>query len=158
MCSWESCSASDWCLKPCVSVLAVFLEFSLGYTSLSDQSLFWHLYIRTVSYVHLWMVVMEFLITSLQPMGSKASALFTWDGQGQSLSSKRRDSTINPNMESMLLCWPAYMHTFCQRSHLQRSEENMGGGSPKHAPEAHPPTEWCYTVALTGRNCRSINK
>lgn len=130
--------------------LSTFLKFSLGYTSFSDQSLFWHLYIRTVSYVYLWMVVMEFLITSLQPMGSKASALPTWDGQGQSLSSKRRDSTINPTMESMPLCWPAYMHTSCQRSHFQRSEGNRG--SVKQASEAHLPTQRCCTVTLTAPN------
>lgn len=106
--------------------LSTFLKFSLGYTSFSDQSLFWHLYIRMVSYVCLWMAVMEFLITSLQPMGSKASALPTWDGQGQSLSSKRWDSTINPTLESMPCHWPAYMHTFCQRSHFPRSERKQG--------------------------------
>lgn len=128
MCNWEIHSGSDWCLKAqyfssgCLSTF----KFSLGYTSFSDQSLFWHLYIRTVSYVYLWMVVMEFLITSLQPMGSKASALLTWDGQGQSLSSKRWDSTINPTMESMPCRWPAYMHTFCRRSHFQRSERYRG--------------------------------
>lgn len=106
--------------------ISTFLKFSLGYTSFSDQSLFWHLYIRNVSYVYLWMAVMEFLITSLQPIGSKASALPTWDGQGQSLSSKRRDSTINPTMESMPCHWPAYMHTSCQKSHFQRSKGNGG--------------------------------
>lgn len=136
--------------------LHTFLKFSLGYTSFSDQSLFWHLYICTVSYVYLWMAVMEFLITSPQPMGSKASALPTWDGQGQSLSSTRRDSTINPTMESMPCHWPAYMHTSCQRSRFQRSEGNKG--PPKHASRTHLPTQCCYTVTKAAPNHSQVTQ
>lgn len=51
--------------------LSTFPKFSPAYTSFSDQSLSWHLYIHTVSYVYLWMAVMEFLITSPQPVGRK---------------------------------------------------------------------------------------
>lgn len=52
---------------------STFLNFSLGYTSSSDQSQPWHLYIHSGELcLYLWMVVMEFLITSLQPMASKA--------------------------------------------------------------------------------------
>lgn len=54
--------------------LATFPKFSLAYAFFWDQSLSWHLYIHTVSYVCLWMVVMEFLITSLQPMGRELSS------------------------------------------------------------------------------------
>lgn len=121
----------------CSGSFPTFLEFSLSNTSFSDQSLFWHLYIHTVSYVYLWMAVMEFLITSLQPMGSKASALPTWDGQGQALSSTRRDSTINPTMESMPCRWPAYMPTSCQKSHFQRSEGNRGQKTCMSSTSAH---------------------
>ncbi len=89
-------------------------------------------------------------------MGSKASALPTWDGQGQSLPSKRWDSTINPTMESMPCHWPAYMHTFCQRSHFQRSDGN--GGPLPHARRAHLPTQNRYTVTRTGLNHSQLHK
>lgn len=59
-------------------------------------------------------------------MGSKASALHTLDGQGQSLSSKRGDSTINPAVESMPLPLACQNAHFLSWNHFHRSERGRG--------------------------------
>lgn len=118
--------------------LSTFLKFSLGYTSFSDQSLFWHLYIRMVSYVCLWMAVMEFLITSLQPMGSKASALPTWDGQGQStlIQTVGFNNKSNPGINALpLACLHAH---FLPKESFSEVRRKAGGHQHMHLEHIFP--------------------